>query len=186
MERIKLIVVLALCFGVAAQVLAQETPWRALNQEAMKLYREGKYAEASTIAERALDVAEKTFRPDHPSVATALNNLALLYRHKGMSAEAECHFKRSLATFEQALGKDHPHVAVSLGNLGHVYRDRGDHSEALRMFQRSLKIFKSKGIPHGWPQNLIAALYLDQEDIAAAESSISDAGSAWLRGDYAC
>ena len=34
--------------------------------------------EAVRTAEEALNVAEKTFGPDHPSAATSLNNLALI------------------------------------------------------------------------------------------------------------
>jgi tetratricopeptide (TPR) repeat protein len=75
-----------------------------LNEQVVRLYQAGKYAEATGIAKRALTVAELQFGPDDAKVGTALNNLAELYRAEGRYAEAEPLYNRALATDEKALG----------------------------------------------------------------------------------
>jgi len=133
MVHIRLIAVLALCLGLVAGASAQEALWEDLDQQVNRLYQEGKYAEATEIAKRAVEVATKTFGPNDPKVATSLNDLALLYQSQGRYADAEPLYKRSLEIREKALGKEHPDVAISLDNIGVLYQDRGDYAEALRM-----------------------------------------------------
>ena len=96
---------------------AQETLWNELNSRATTLYQQGQYSEAASAAKEALEIAEKTFDPDHPNVATSLNTLAVLYMEQGKYAEAEPLYKRALGIYEKALGPDHPNVAASLNNL---------------------------------------------------------------------
>ncbi len=64
------------------------------------LYQQGMYSEAAQVAEEVLKVAENTFGPNHPQVATSLNNLALLYQAQGKYAEAEPLYKRALVMGE--------------------------------------------------------------------------------------
>ncbi len=116
------------------------TEWRLLNEEAVKLYRAGKYDRAVILARKALQVAEQNVGPDHPDVATSLNNLATLYRTQGQYATAEPLLKRSLAIWEKTLGPDHPHVATSLENLAVLYRATQRSSEAQPLEQRAAKI----------------------------------------------
>src|SRR5262245_26305695 len=96
----------------------------ALNAEILKLYQEGKYAEAAEIAERQLAIVDKTLGPEHLSTATSLNTLAILYWNLGRFPEAEPLYKRSLAIREKALGPDHSHVGVTLNNLAELYRSQ--------------------------------------------------------------
>jgi tetratricopeptide (TPR) repeat protein len=124
MARINLIIVVALCLGLTDQVTAQEALWKELDQTVNKLYEEGKYAEATRIAERAVEVASKTFGPDHPNVVTSLNDVAQLYQQQGKYSEAEPFYKRSLAIREKALGKDPRGTAVALTNLALLYESQ--------------------------------------------------------------
>ena len=78
MVRIKLIMVLAVSLGLTATALGQEAKWNELNQQVIKLYQEGRYSEATGIAEKALEVATKTFGPDDLHVASSLKNLGSL------------------------------------------------------------------------------------------------------------
>ncbi len=138
--RIGLIVTLCLSLGIVA--FGEEARWKELNEQGAKLYRQGKYADAEKVAQRALNVAEKTFPTNHPTVAIALNNLAFLYEAQGKYAEAEPLYKRALAILEKALGKNHPNVANSLGGLAGLYSDQGKYSEAEPLFKRALTIFE--------------------------------------------
>jgi len=134
---------------VAAQT--QEKLWNELNSKCAMLYRQGRYPEATKVAEEALTIAEKTFGPDHPAVATSLNNLAALYTAQGKYSEAEFLHKRALAIDEKALGKDHPGVATDLNNLAAVYQAQGKYSEAEPLYKRALGIVEKalgKNHPH--------------------------------------
>ncbi len=53
------------------------------------LYQAGRYEEAVPHWQKALELSEREFGPDHPNVAIDLNNLAALYYVQGRYAEAE-------------------------------------------------------------------------------------------------
>ena len=140
-----LAVALGLCLVVASAVLAQQEEWNELNQQAVKLYRQGKSAEAIPIGQRALELAEKTFGPNHPNVAKSLDTLAWVYEDQRMYAEAEPLFKRSLAIREKALGPEHPDVARSLNDLAKVYRKTGRAEEASQLEEPAKEIKSQSG-----------------------------------------
>jgi tetratricopeptide (TPR) repeat protein len=145
----KLSIAPALSLVVAVAVMAQQDKWNVLNQEVARLNREGKYTEATKIAEKSLDVAEKDFGPDHPNVAASLTGLAQLYESQGKYSEAELLFEQSLAIREKALGPDHPDVAASLNDLAELYRAQGRYTEAEPLYKRALPIYvKALGADH--------------------------------------
>jgi tetratricopeptide (TPR) repeat protein len=133
----KLITALGLCLVVASTALPQQEEWNELDQEAMKIRRQGKSAEAIAIGQHALEFAEKTFGPNHANVAKSLDNLAWLYRDQKKYAEAEPLFKSSLAIREKALGPEHPKVGRSLSHLAEVYRKTGKAEEASQLEERA-------------------------------------------------
>ena len=59
MSYTKVIAALAFCLVGAAIVLAQEAQWNQLNEQVAELYGQGKFAEAITIGQRSLELAEK-------------------------------------------------------------------------------------------------------------------------------
>lgn len=61
---------------------------KKLNEQAIQLYREGKYSEAIPLAQRSLAIVEKVLGREHPLVATSLNNLAGLYQAQGILPRA--------------------------------------------------------------------------------------------------
>ena len=125
-----------------AQQSSALTEATRLNRQAIKLYREGKYAEAIPLAKRALAIREKALGPNHPAVATILNNLANLYDAQGNYAESKPFHQRALTIREKALGPDHPDVANSLNNLAVLYRNQGNYVDAELLLQRTLAIYK--------------------------------------------
>jgi hypothetical protein len=66
----------------SAQTGAKPDDLSSLLGQARQLYEAGKYAEAVPLAQRAVELAEKQFGPEHPNVVTSLNNLAELYREQ--------------------------------------------------------------------------------------------------------
>ena len=66
--------------GVAlVWVFAGITVAETLDEQVVRLYVEGKYAEAEPLAARLVNESIERNGPDHPDTATSLNNLALLY-----------------------------------------------------------------------------------------------------------
>ena len=84
---------------------AKEDPWRRLLYEASFLSQQGRYSEATEVAEEALQLAEKTYGTGHPNVATSLNTLAEIYDSQAKYDEAEPLYKRSLEIREKAFGQ---------------------------------------------------------------------------------
>jgi CHAT domain-containing protein/Flp pilus assembly protein TadD len=144
-----------------------------LTTQAYKLYQQGRYSEAILLAQRALNIREKSLGPIHPDVATALNNLALVYEKQGQHADAEPLYKRSLAIYEKTSGPDHPHVATALNNLASLYYAQGRYAEVEQLYKRSLAI-REKAFGPDHPDvaptlNNLANLYRAQGRYADAE-----------------
>jgi tetratricopeptide (TPR) repeat protein len=139
-----------------------------------ELYRlQGRYAEAEPLYKRSLAIMEKTFGPDHPSVATTLNNIALLYDDQGRYTDAERLYKRSLQIYTKFFGPDHPETVKSLSNLAEVYSRQGRYADAESLYKRSLEI-REKAFGPSHPSvaislNNLADLYQDQGRYSEAE-----------------
>jgi CHAT domain-containing protein len=152
----------------------------ALNQQVDRLYWAGKYAEATAIAKRALDLAERRFGPDNARLGTALFNLARLYDGEGRrndgqgrSAEAEALYKRALAIDEKALGPKHRDVGRDLNNLSNLYSYQGRYAEAEPLVKRALTIAEGAFGPNNLTLSLavknLAELYRAQGRYGEAE-----------------
>jgi len=164
------LVMLLACLPLAAQ----QERWQELNRQVVALHQQGRVAEAVPLAEEALRVAEASFGPEDPAVATSLNNLALLYREQGRYAEAEPLYQRDLSLLEKYLGPEHPAVATALNNLAAVYGAEGKTAEAERLYQRALAI-REKALGPEHPDvasslNNLAGIYEDEGKYAPAEA----------------
>ena len=112
----------------------------ALHEQAMQLYKAGRYADALPLFQRALTQRESELGPDHPDTALALTNLAQLYWAQGQYAQALPLLQRALAIREKALGPEHVDTGQSLHNLARTHHALGQHAEAMAYYQRSLAI----------------------------------------------
>jgi tetratricopeptide (TPR) repeat protein len=66
-----------------------------LNQKALQLYEQGRYADAEPLYKRSLAISEKALGPDHPEVAFSMNDLAEVYEKQGRYADAEPLYERA-------------------------------------------------------------------------------------------
>ena len=157
----------SLAFAQSVEEAAQ------LNQQAIQLYQQGRYADAEPMFKRSLVIQEKALGHNHPNVASLLNNLAELYEAQGRYADSEPLLKRSLAIREKALGPNHPDVAESLSNLAGLYNDQGRYAEAEPFYKRALAIReKARGPNHpdvALVLNNLAELYRIQGRYGDAE-----------------
>jgi hypothetical protein len=55
----------------------------ALTKKSVELYNAGKFADAISLAQRALSIRESALGSDNPDVARSLSNLATLYNRPG-------------------------------------------------------------------------------------------------------
>jgi tetratricopeptide (TPR) repeat protein len=145
MANVRLIILLALCLRLADGASAQQAKWEEMNQQAEKLYQQGKYAEASSMLERAVDAAEKNFGSGHLNVALTLIYLGKSYREQDRYSEAEPILRRSLVIVESSVTGDHPAVATPLIGLARVYQFQGRYSEAEPLYKRGLAIKEKAG-----------------------------------------
>jgi CHAT domain-containing protein/Tfp pilus assembly protein PilF len=148
--------VMVLCSAPSAA--ASEAPTDARLQEAQaaldeatKLQKEGKYAEAIPKGEQALTLREAVLGSTHLEVAACLILLGELYQQQGEQPRAEPLLQRGLAIREEALGKHHPDVAYSLTKLANLYSEQGLYGQAEPLYQRGLAILEAalgKHHPH--------------------------------------
>src|SRR6266498_2872568 len=109
-------------------------------EEALKLQRAGKYDEALSLVERALEIRERLLGTEHRDVAAGIDSLAGVYSDRGEYVKAEPLYLRALAIREKALGIDHPDTATGASNLGKLYHYQGKYGEAEPLYKRSLDI----------------------------------------------
>ncbi len=169
---------MVVCCTVGA-VAGEEAPDERLHEaqgvsdEAIALFKAGKYAEAIAKGEQALVLREAALGGTHLDVARSLNDLALFYHHHGMYSRAEPLYQRALAIREVALGENHPDVATSLNNLAGLYMEQGLYTWAEPLLQRALAITeKALGKNHPDVANSLvnlARLYYFQGSHSRAE-----------------
>jgi tetratricopeptide (TPR) repeat protein len=172
--RLKIIPIMFLSiFLLCTSAYSEEDLSESLNKQVVTFYQQGRYSEATEIAQEVLQLREKALGPDHPDVAISLNNLAAIYEAQGKYAEAEPLYKRSLEIRKKALGPDHPYVATSLNNLAELYRVQGKYAVAEHLYKRSLEIWeKALGPDHPYVAtslNNLVLLYEAQGNYAEAE-----------------
>src|SRR6266511_2059845 len=132
-------------------------------EEALKLQRAGKYDEALSLVERALEIRERLLGTEHRDVAAGIDSLAGVYSDRGEYVKAEPLYLRALAIREKALGIDHPDTATGASNLGKLYHYQGKYGEAESLYKRSLEI-REKALGKDHPstaqgQNTRACVY---------------------------
>ncbi|KFE66558.1 hypothetical protein DB31_1031 [Hyalangium minutum] len=108
--------------------------------EAMTLYKAGKYPEAVAQGERALALREAALGGKHPGVADCLALLGIIHWTQGDFVQAEPLIQRGLEIREEVLGKNHPDVASSLNNLANLYMQKGLLDQAASLHERALTI----------------------------------------------
>jgi tetratricopeptide (TPR) repeat protein len=155
------------------EVSSQGEEWENLADEMNSLLQNRQQDRALDLIKQALNDAETTAGPDHPSVAIRLNMLGELYYNLGQKAQAESLYQRALEIDEKALGTNHPDVAISLNNLAVLYGSQGKYAQAEPLSKRALEIDeKALGSDHpkvATDLKNLAALYYSQRQYAQAE-----------------
>ena len=114
----------------------------SLNRQVSDLIDQDRYAEAATIAEHTLALAENSLGREHRVTLASVTGLAEVFYGQGRYGDAEALFKRALEARERVLGREHPETLRNLVNLAIVYHARGRFSDAESFYTRALEAYE--------------------------------------------
>lgn len=113
-----------------------------LAREAVRLYEQGHYREARSVAAQLVVVQRETLGESHPDYASALSNLGILLYLQAELDEAEPLLRQALEVRREALGEHDPQFASSLNHLADLLQARGDLSGAEPLLRQALDVRK--------------------------------------------
>ncbi|MEL6512757.1 MAG: tetratricopeptide repeat protein [Pseudomonadota bacterium] len=111
-----------------------------LNNLALVVQAQGRYAEAEDLFKQALEIDRATIGEGHPDYASGLNNLAGVVQAQGRYPEAEDLYKQALEIGRATIGEEHPDYATRLNNLAGVVQAQGRYAEAEDLYKQALEI----------------------------------------------
>ncbi len=117
-----------------------QTELKKLNKEIADLQKRGRHDRAIPLAQKALQIVERSPEPDKNGLALCLNNLASLHYAQGQFIQAEPYYRRSLALIEETRGPDHILVSALQNNLAGLYFDMAQYALAEPLYKRSLEV----------------------------------------------
>lgn len=109
-----------------------------LNNQAVQLRHDKKYAEAEVLYKKVIELREKEQGTDHLNVVAAMNNLAGMYREWEKPELAQQLLERALKTAE-TIGNDEA-ISTCLHNLCKNLREQGSFEACLPYSKRLLEI----------------------------------------------
>ena len=174
-------VILAVCSAgerAAAQSAypeALKAEFRALNDQADKLYSDGKFWEGIAEAHKFETAVKAKLGVEDPYYASALQTIGHGYFFLSNMSAAEGLFNRALAIRKKAFGENHRAVANNLNDLALVYSSQRKFAEAEKCFKESLAIEEQLGGDKremATTLNNLARLYWSQGRYGEAESMI--------------
>jgi CHAT domain-containing protein/Tfp pilus assembly protein PilF len=145
---------------------------RTLNLIADQLWFEGHPLESGDASKRAVEVAERTLRADHPTVALSLRSLAATLAVLGDLGQSIELKKRALAIAERNFSATHPVLAEYSHSLGIAELDHGDYPSARLHFQQALGIYRARYGP--WHELVATGYHL----MAEVDARLGDYDSA--------
>ncbi len=144
-----------------------------LDELQMNYWRQGKPAEEEQVAQRLLEIRERTLGLQHDKVAAIVLNLGSTLSKQRRYSEVERLYTRWLEAAEKPLGPDHTRVIQVVHYLAELYEEQGRYEQAEPLRKRLLATEerlhgpKSRGVP---PKlELLARLYEKQGRYKEAE-----------------
>jgi CHAT domain-containing protein/Tfp pilus assembly protein PilF len=143
------------------------------NREAVRLHRDGLYAEAVAAAEEAMVIRRDVLGERRPEYATSLNNLAMLYHALGDYGRAASLSTRALELRLELYGEVHPLYGQSLHNLAYAHDSLGEFGRAEALYRQALNVLKQslgeESSDYARSLNNLATLYDNLGDYEQAE-----------------
>src|SRR6185312_14910923 len=114
---------------------------QALDRRGVELLKNlSKHSEAQSLAQQALDLAERSSGRDSAVVAQRLDNLAFTIRIQHRYDEAEPLLARALSIREKLFGSDSADLCQSLTNLAVLHELKHELTAAQRSLTRCLSL----------------------------------------------
>ena len=145
---------------------------RTLNLIAEQFWFEGRLLESRDASERAVQLAERTLRPDHPELALSLRYLAATLSDLGDIQRSTALTERAFAIAERTFGETHQETAGYLYTLGSAALREGSYATARQRFRRVLGMYETAyGSWNDYVANTLSML-------ARIDARLGDFGSA--------
>jgi tetratricopeptide (TPR) repeat protein len=114
----------------------------SMDEQALMLNAEGKFAEAQPLLEKALEIRRRLLSDDHPDTGISYINLAGDLAEQGKYREAQPLFEKALEIHRRTLGDDHPVTANSYSSVAFNVSSQGKYAQAQPLFEKGLEIFR--------------------------------------------
>jgi CHAT domain-containing protein len=116
----------------------------SLDNLAVVLHDQGKYADAETFSREALGMRRRLYaKQDHPDLAASLNTLATVLQAQGKPLDAEMLAQEALAMRRRLYPRqDHPLLAENLNLLASVLWDRRKYADAETFYREGLAMYR--------------------------------------------
>jgi tetratricopeptide (TPR) repeat protein len=101
---------------------------------------QGKYTQAQTLFDKALETLRRLLTDDNPQTAQGYERLASSLEGQGKYAQAQTLLAKSLEINRRLLTDDNPDTAISYSNLAHTFWVQGKYQEAQPLFEKALEI----------------------------------------------
>lgn len=118
-----------------------------LNRQAMQLYIQKKYPEATAAAQRMLDIRKNALGPNHSSTVQAMLIVAQCYKAQQDYANAEPLFEKVFAIREKQLGPTEKGTTDVMRVLAGVYEAREKYDAATPLRKRLLAVAEQQHGP---------------------------------------
>ncbi len=141
----------------------------------MELEKQGKYAEALPLAERALRQAIDNLGSEHSTVAIYMDHVGTLYGKLGQRGKAEFLLRKALRLRTQLFGPNHLSVAVSLTHLAMLHAEARHYAMAQHLFREAIRLRTLHlGASHGLVAvtfRYLAEVYEQEENFVESEAN---------------
>ncbi len=132
----------------------------------------GRYQASKLFSHAALNLAQQSYAPGHPTIAIRQSNLALVLQELGELGEARDLLRSALASDEHSYAAGHPSIARSQSNLATVLQDLGELGEARDLLRSALASAEQSYAP-GHP-----SIAIGQSNLATVLQELGELGEA--------
>ncbi|CAF1029265.1 unnamed protein product [Adineta ricciae] len=110
----------------------------------------GAYELSLKKLQRALDIAQRTLRKNHPRLGFIYTSMGEVYEKIGKTNEALDSYKKALKVWSKYQDLDPQYIAWCLNNIGNVYNTHKEYSKALEYLTKAMKM-KNSCLPPSHP-----------------------------------
>lgn len=176
MQKIKIILLLALTiYSVNAQT-SQEDEATQLSSQVVKLFNEGKFKEAIPIAEKVVMLREKEFGEKHIKTGEALRNLGLVQLRADNRKDAEKTLEKAVEIYEDNLLDTNDfrnQFGQMLETIGYLKLENGKIDKSIEYYKKAVeqreKVYGKDSLETARPLWALGNLYQSKKDYKNSE-----------------